>query len=162
MKAWQPVPTLNSTIIIFSILSVIFLVFGIVLVVFSAKVKDHLVRYDTKCTAPALPVAGTPFIPSKCYVALSIPEDMEGPVFVYYELDNFYQNHRRYVKSKNVNQLQGEGVSSSDISDCSPIKYNSDLRKYRVISSSLLDNELASPCGLIAASFFNDTYILHD
>jgi len=139
-----------------SVLAVIFLVFGIVLVVFSAKVKDHLVRYDTKCTAPNLPVAGAPFFtPSKCYVALNIPEDMEGPVFVYYELDNFYQNHRRYVKSKNVNQLQGDSVSSSDISDCSPIKYNSDLRKYRVISTSLPDGDLANPCGLIAASFFN-------
>jgi len=138
-----------------SVLAVIFLVFGIVLVVYSAKVKDHLLRYDTKCTAPALPVVGASFTPSKCFVALTIPEDMEGPVFVYYELDNFYQNHRRYVKSKNVNQLQGDNVSSSDISDCSPIKYNSDLRKYRIISSSLPDSDLASPCGLIAASFFN-------
>jgi len=25
---------------------------------------------------------------------------MEGPVYVYYQLDNFYQNHRRYVKSR--------------------------------------------------------------
>jgi len=23
---------------------------------------------------------------------------MKGPVYVYYQLDNFYQNHRRYVK----------------------------------------------------------------
>ena len=136
-------------------LAVIFLVFGIVLVVFSAKVKDHLVRSDTKCTSPSLPVVGTTFTPSLCYVALSITEDMEGPVFVYYELDNFYQNHRRYVKSKNVNQLQGDTVSYSDISDCSPIKYNSDLRKYRGISDSLADGDLASPCGLIAASYFN-------
>jgi len=67
----------------------------------------------------------------------------------------FYQNHHRYVKSKNVNQLQGDSVSSSDISDCSPIQFNSDLSKYRVISSSLRDDDLASPCGLIAASFFN-------
>lgn len=140
-------------------LAVIFLVFGIVLVVFSAKVKDHLVRYDTKCTAPVLPVAGASFTPSKCYVSLSIPETMDGPVFVYYELDNFYQNHRRYVKSKNVNQLQGDSVSSSDISDCSPIQYNSDLRKYRVINSALADSDLASPCGLIAASFFNGIFI---
>jgi len=62
-------------------LAVIFLVFGIVLVVFSAKVKDHLVRYDTKCTAPNLPVLGSAFSPSMCYVSLSIPETMEGPVF---------------------------------------------------------------------------------
>lgn len=80
---------------------------------------------------------------------------MPGPVFIYYELDNFYQNHRRYVKSKSVNQLQGESVTESDISDCSPIIKYSDLRKYRVVPSNLLDNDLASPCGLIAASVFN-------
>jgi hypothetical protein len=33
--------------------------------------------------------------------------DMEGPVYVYYELQNFYQNHRRYVKSRSDDQLRG-------------------------------------------------------
>jgi len=50
-------------------------------------------------------------------------------------------------------------VSSSDISDCSPIKYNSDLSKYRVIDPPLPPGDLASPCGLIAASFFNGILI---
>lgn len=25
---------------------------------------------------------------------------VNGPIYVYYQLDNFYQNHRRYVKSR--------------------------------------------------------------
>lgn len=50
---------------------------------------------------------------------------MDAPVFVYYELDNFYQNHRRYVKSRSVNQLQGDSLSGADVStDCDPIVYN--------------------------------------
>jgi hypothetical protein len=36
---------------------------------------------------------------------------MKAPVFFYYQLDNFYQNHRRYVKSKNYKQLMGETVT---------------------------------------------------
>lgn len=86
---------------------------------------------------------------------------MEGPVFVYYELTNFYQNHRRYVKSKSVNQLQGDNVAYSDVSDCDPIIYYSDLRKYRYVPSNLKDSDYAWPCGLIAASYFNDTYTLN-
>merc|ERR1711871_1076910 len=32
---------------------------------------------------------------------------MTKPVYVYYELVNFYQNHRRYVKSRSDDQLRG-------------------------------------------------------
>lgn len=34
-------------------------------------------------------------------------KDVKGPIYVYYQLDNFYQNHRRYVKSRDNEQLQG-------------------------------------------------------
>ena len=30
-----------------------------------------------------------------CNVTLTAPRNMAAPVFLYYELDNFYQNHRR-------------------------------------------------------------------
>ena len=30
-----------------------------------------------------------------CNVTLTAPRPMAAPVFLYYELDNFYQNHRR-------------------------------------------------------------------
>lgn len=32
---------------------------------------------------------------------------MEGPVYVYYELRKFYQNHRSYVKSRSYDQVKG-------------------------------------------------------
>lgn len=51
---------------------------------------------------------------------------MKTPVFVYYQLDNFYQNHRRYVKSKDYKQLMGQTVKSP-VSDCTPIATNADL-----------------------------------
>ena len=31
-------------------------------------------------------------------MTLTAPQRMAAPVFVYYELDNFYQNHRRCVQ----------------------------------------------------------------
>ena len=30
----------------------------------------------------------------KCSFVFNIPKDMDPPVLVYYEIDNFYQNHR--------------------------------------------------------------------
>ena len=33
---------------------------------------------------------------------------MSGKVYVYYELDNFYQNHRRYVNSRMDAQLRNK------------------------------------------------------
>lgn len=38
----------------------------------------------------------------------NITEDVDGPLYVYYQLENFYQNHRRYVSSVNPYQLNGE------------------------------------------------------
>ena len=31
-------------------------------------------------------------------VASQITDDMDAPIYMYYQLKNFYQNHRRYVK----------------------------------------------------------------
>lgn len=64
---------------------------------------------------------------------------------MYYGLTNFYQNHRRYVKSRDDNQLLGEFGSVS--SDCAPFEKNGD--------------KMIVPCGAIANSLFNDTLILH-
>ena len=41
-------------------------------------------------------------------LTFNVGEDVPGPVYVYYELENFYQNHRRYVQSRSASQLEGE------------------------------------------------------
>jgi len=88
-------------------------------------------RYDHVCT-----------INTTCNIQLSIKEKMNPPIYVYYQLTNFYQNHRRYVKSRNDDQLRGE--RPSDLSTCSPLES--------------WDNKPLNPCGLIANSFFNGSY----
>ncbi|KAJ3553578.1 hypothetical protein NM688_g3533 [Phlebia brevispora] len=82
----------------------------------------------------------------QCYIQFDIPYELDHTVLLYYKLTNFFQNHRRYVKSIDMNQLKGQFVSNSDLSsgDCKPI--------------TVIDGKAVYPCGLIANSVFNDTY----
>ncbi|KAL8906120.1 MAG: hypothetical protein Q9207_002209 [Kuettlingeria erythrocarpa] len=82
-----------------------------------------------------------------CLLQFTVPHDLDPPVFLYYRLTNFYQNHRRYVKSLDTNQLRGDAVSGPTIakSNCDPLKTGVDGKPYY-------------PCGLIANSLFNDTF----
>jgi hypothetical protein len=77
-----------------------------------------------------------------------VPNDVKGPVYMFYKMTRFYQNHRRYLKSFDADQLKGTARTASQISnsDCDPLKTDSatGLPYY--------------PCGLIANSMFNDTF----
>ncbi|KAJ6513779.1 cell cycle control protein [Mycena vitilis] len=82
----------------------------------------------------------------QCIIQFDIPADIEPSVLLYYKLTNFFQNHRRYVKSLNSDQLKGKGVSNSTLEsgDCKPL--------------ATLGGKAIYPCGLIANSIFNDTF----
>ena len=152
---WRPIPKIKSTVLCLEITGVIFIVIGIVITVLSHQIKEIEIRYDNKSECQ---------IGSKCYLNFTIEDDMSGDVFVYYRMKNFYQNHRRYIKSKSNKQLKGNWYSDEDDikNDCDPIKLNKDLYEgIRAIDANqtLLDpNEVAHPCGLIAKSYFNDTF----
>jgi len=92
---------------------------------------------------------------------------MPGPSYVYYELENFYMNHRDFVKSRIYAQLRGEVyINSRNNSECAGAitmseMFNNDESKYISVGGRKMNgSEFASPCGLIAKSFFNDTYEL--
>ena len=96
-----------------------------------------------------------------CLVTFDIQEDMKAPVYVYYQLDNFYQNHRRYVQSRSDAQLRGEVVS--DPTDCEPLKTITGVPKFNSIDPEPVINDTSvtyklNPCGLIANSLFNDIF----
>ena len=41
-----------------------------------------------------------------CTYTFIVEEDMEPPIMVYYEIDNFYQNHRQYFASRDDAQVR--------------------------------------------------------
>ncbi|KAK2739034.1 hypothetical protein FQN57_006716 [Myotisia sp. PD_48] len=91
---------------------------------------------------------GVPQKATVCSITFEIPNDIGPPVYMYYRLTNFYQNHRRYVKSLDLEQLKGSPVSNSTIAGgaCDPLRLNPK------------NDKAYYPCGLIANSMFNDTF----
>ena len=70
---------------------------------------------------------------------------------MYYELKNFYQNHRRYYDSKNEEQLLGNirnYSTSDDEATCDPFYKDDETQK------------VYFPCGSIANSMFSDVITL--
>ena len=41
-------------------------------------------------------------------MAFNIDKKIEPPIYFYYELNNFFQNHRVYLESKDEDQLKGQ------------------------------------------------------
>lgn len=104
----------------------------------------------------------------------TVPKTMPKPVYLYYKLDNLNQNHRSYARSQSVLQLAGEDVRQGDAGDCSPFLR---LNEYAPLGGSsvveleqdsgdvdIVDaaNAMYSPCGLIAWSMFNDSFVLRN
>ena len=136
--------------ITFSVFGLIFLALGIALYVMSDQISEVSMQYDDKCTTQN----------AQCKVTLTVGADITAPVYVYYQLDNFYQNHRRYVKSRSFDQLKGKSVDVS--TDCDPIVKVKDIdpNLKALNGTKFRGDEVAWPCGLVAKSFFNDTYTL--
>ena len=107
---------------------------------------------------------------------LQVPRDMKRPIFVYYQLDKFYQNHRRYsyknkvctnsiflVNSDTVSEFRrrtnsfryATSRSDAQLRDPKEAATNTELCKPE---SYIGNGSPVVPCGLVAWSLFNDTY----
>ncbi|KAJ3440897.1 cell cycle control protein [Anaeramoeba flamelloides] len=118
--------------------SAIFLVLAVTLFVSISKVDEITQRYDKDCT-------------TKCNITIEPTKDMLAPVYFYYQLTNYHQNHRKYIKSRSDKQLRGETLSYADSSVCDPIRSYDDKESAK---------EVYDPCGLVAWSKFNDTFTI--
>ena len=83
-----------------------------------------------------------------CTISFPVPNDMEPPVLIYYEITNFHQNHRFYSSSRDDYQLVGVDTEQGSVSAsaCDPL--------------NKLGNITLNPCGVIANTFFNDVFEL--
>lgn len=152
---YRPVPTIFSTVLCLEITGGIFLLLGIIIMIFSVRTRLYVQRYDNVDTCQ---------IGKTCKIKIKLEKDFKKPVMIYYQLNNFYQNHRRYIKSKSNSQLKGNLKKEGEIEDdCDPVILNKDIMEglKSVSGKTLNPDDVAHPCGLIAKSFFNDTYTLY-
>lgn len=132
LRAWQPLLTPKWVIGTFAVTGVLFIIIGIIMALVAASVHEYEQLYPSDCA-----------IGGNCTLEIAIDADLEAPVFFYYKLTNFYQNHRRFVKSRDDKQLRG---IASSLDSCEPLKTS---------QKNGLTDKLLYPCGLIASSFFN-------
>lgn len=163
LKMWQPILSPMNVIIIFLVVGVAFIPSGIGLLGMSNSVYEDEYVYDslTVETGCSIKDAADPRdVPDgiSCTPTFTLSKDLEGPLYVYYQLTNFYQNHRLYVKSQSVSQLLGQETT--------------DAAKMESDCGNMLNDEVGAglcttppcvmyPCGLIANSFFNDLIALN-
>jgi len=157
LPAWQPILTAGTVLPTFFIIGVAFIPIGIGLLYFSNNVKEFTYDY-TNCLSAAQPNTTCADILHKdidakcvCNLPVRLTESFDGDVFIYYGLNNFYQNHRRYVKSRDDHQLLGRMKNPSD--ECEPFAYAPDPNNAKGKIPII-------PCGAIANSLFNDTLTL--
>lgn len=148
LPAWQPVLTPFRIIMVFLIIGLIFVPVGVYLRNASMDLKEMRVTYDGPDKSDQKSNCKVKDGSSSCKIEFTFEEEWKGPVYVYYELENYYQNHRRYVQSRDHKQLAGAPKDEWNTDKCEPMVKNK-------------DGEL-NPCGLIAASFFNDKIELNE
>ncbi|XP_019756571.1 cell cycle control protein 50A isoform X2 [Dendroctonus ponderosae] len=162
LPAWQPILTAGTVLPTFFVIGIAFIPVGIGLLYFSDEVKEHTIDYTncnrtvwngseneyswTQTNQTCIDFLSTNTDSEQkciCRITFELTEHFEGNVFMYYGLSNFYQNHRRYVKSRDDNQLLGN-LGVDPIHDCKPFDFNTTSRRP------------IAPCGAIANSMFND------
>ncbi|GMJ14201.1 hypothetical protein like AT5G46150 [Hibiscus trionum] len=148
LPACKPVLTPGWVITIFLCMGLIFIPVGLVTLRASHSVVEIVDRYDIECVPEPFRIDKISYIqddsiPKNCSRFMKVHKYMKAPIYIYYQLDNYYQNHRRYVKSRSDKQLL-HGRKYHDTSSCQPVELN--------------DGQPIVPCGLIAWSLFNDSF----
>lgn len=118
--------------------------------VLNQQINEYTYRYDDICNK------SDSFVASYCQINITIDADLTSPIYFYYELNNYFQNHRVYLESRNDEQLQGTYKTSDQLDSCIPITLNKDVHENLTnLNGEKLDpNDPATPCGLIAQTLF--------
>ncbi|XP_061647415.1 LOW QUALITY PROTEIN: transmembrane protein 30C [Phyllopteryx taeniolatus] len=150
LPAWSPMLTANTVLPFFYFMAVICLLLGIWLLLTVQSVREVRVDY-TENGACAIchdmrKNASNAALTCPCKLRFTVDKALKGDVFFYYSLQNFHQNLRRYMDSRDDAQMVGRKTNLKKPSSyCKPFATN--------------DKGLPiAPCGAVANSIFNDSF----
>ena len=127
------------------IIGLFFIALGALILSLSTAATEVRIRYDDVCGTQRF-----------CQVEFTLDQEMAGPIYFYYNIQNFYQNYRLLFDSKSLSQLLGSDLAADGVAACQPIVLNQNLDTQQSIGNNFLDpNAVAFPCGGLAKAFFN-------
>jgi len=147
MKAWYPILHPVWVIGALFVIGVVFVPVGARLRQISNDVVELSFKYDGGSGSGNCAIT-QPNEDKTCTHTFKVDRDMTPPIMVYYEIDNFHQNHRKYYQSRDDPQLNGFVGDQPGIlaKMCEPLNVLGDIT--------------LNPCGLIANTLFNDIFRL--
>ncbi|CCW66700.1 unnamed protein product [Phytomonas sp. Hart1] len=96
----------------------------------------------------------------------NVKKEMKAPVYMYYKIDNLFQNHRYFKTGRSRSQLSGS-INPGEMSNCHPYLKPGGVNKSGedvIVSYDGQERRAYSfqynPCGIAAWSMFNDTLSL--
>lgn len=142
LTSWDPVMTPFTVIMLLSTVGLIFLPIGVTMLYSANNLYNQSIQYGGDGTAVANSCPG-----GSCLLNFKIDQKIDGKLYLYYELDNYYQNNIKYSSSVNWDQMMGKiDIPMETLeSSCDPA----------AVSNSTIT---LNPCGLIAKSYFTDSY----
>ncbi|XP_068186187.1 transmembrane protein 30C [Antennarius striatus] len=150
LPAWSPMLTASTVLPFFYLMALICMTFGVWLLLTVQSTQEKKLDYTEAgtcylCFEKNMSAAGQN---CSCTVVFSIEKTFKGDVFFYYGLQNFHQNLRRYMDSRDDAQMVGRNKSLKEPSSyCKPFDKDPAGRPI-------------APCGAVANSMFNDSFTL--
>ena len=178
VPAWQPIYTAGTVVTTFFFIGIAFIPIGIGLLSISDTIMEKVISY-TDCKNEEGRLCKDIIINQKahdrdciCNISFTIDDDWKGNTFIFYALTNFFQNHRRYLRSLSEPQLVGE-LQPKEWGNINktcgpPYSYCNETDKTCCNGASgdgfcgnmVKNNTPFFPCGAIANSMFSDVVSL--
>jgi hypothetical protein len=162
LPAWEPTHYPPFFIGLFYAFAIVLLPIGIGMYFTTIQTTVVELRYENLCNMTT-DNYGAPVCNVTAYI--NVPRRMDPPIYMYYKLYNYYQNYRKYAKSRYDDQLGGtQNIAISSYSqNCDQfLYYNHGWNNQTYNAAYNNEQNVYVPCGAIAWSMFNDSFILYN
>ncbi|KAJ3591529.1 hypothetical protein NHX12_006662 [Muraenolepis orangiensis] len=147
LPAWSPMLTASTVLPFMYCMSVLCLLLGVRLSTYVHFLSQMDYTEAGTCNNCFKVLQTFSDVSCKCKVVFALEKAFKGDVFFYYGLQNFHQNLRKYMDSRDDAQMVGRKQNLKNPSSyCEPY---------------IMDGGLPiAPCGAVANSMFNDSFSL--